>query len=52
MRIMTMLDTIQLNEVLLASSYWTYQISYEAVASVPLEAAHAHNDDAKYDTAK
>ncbi len=52
MRIMTTLYIIELNEVLLASSYWSYQISYEAAASVPLEAAHAHNDDARYDTAK
>ncbi len=39
MRIMTTLDTIRLkNEVLLSSSYWTSQISYEAAASLVNEA--------------
>ena len=71
---MTTLDTIRLNEVLLASSHWTSQISYNVVASRmrlqsfcaaqmslysiateyvgPLEAAHLHNDDARYDKAE
>ncbi len=58
MRIMTTLDTIRLNEVLLASSYWTSQMSYEAAAMcfrpartgplIPLDAAHAHIDDNRY----
>ena len=34
MCILTTIDTIWLNEVLLASPNWTSQISYEAVASL------------------
>ncbi len=34
MRILTTIDTIWLNEVLLASPNWTSQISYETVASL------------------
>ena len=34
MRVLMTIDTIRLNVVLLASSNWTSQISYEAVASL------------------
>ena len=36
MRMLTTIDTIWLNEVLLASPNWTSQISYEAVACLLL----------------
>ena len=74
MRIVTTIDATWLNVVQPASSNWTSQSSYEAVASLlltqsvraatmslysiaaeynePLEAAHAHSDDDRCDSAE